>query len=126
MTSVHDYEVISYEVNLRDHFIIIITEYNEIEVKIEFIDVMAHLFEDHLHGSILLDIDTYDIDGFIEGNLEILERHKPYCWPTYYNTLGELREKLIREQYEYYVISSSLGFNGWVLAKNMRIVKRDS
>jgi len=80
MTSVHDYEVIAYEVNLRDHLIIINTEYNEIEVKIEFTDVMAHLFEDHLYGSIILDINSYDIDSFIEGNLEILERHKPYCW----------------------------------------------
>ncbi|MNN34747.1 hypothetical protein D3C81_1485660 [compost metagenome] len=70
MTSVHDYEVISYEVNLRDQFIIINTEYKENEIKIEFTDVMAHLFEDQLHGSVLLDIDTYDIEGFIEGNLE--------------------------------------------------------
>lgn len=64
--------------------------------------------------------------SFIEGNLELLERHKPYCWPTYYNTLDELREMLINKQYEYYVIFSSLGLNGWVIAKKMNIVKRDS
>ncbi|WP_127534010.1 hypothetical protein [Paenibacillus kobensis] len=126
MAPVHDYEVISYEVNLKDRIIIINTEYNENKLKIEFTDVLAHLFEDQLQGSVLLDIDTYDIEGFVEGNVELLERHKPYCWPTSYETLNELRGMLVKEQYEYFVICSSIGFNGWVLAKKMKIVKRDS
>lgn len=126
MKSVHDYEVISYEVNLREQYIIINTEYNGNKVTIEFTDVMAHLFEDQLHESVLLDIDTYDIERFIEGNIELLEIHKPYCWPTYYETMDELRGKLIKEQYEYYVIFSSLGLNGWVLAKKMKFIKRES
>ncbi|MFC5452331.1 hypothetical protein [Paenibacillus aestuarii] len=126
MISVHDNEVVSYEVNLKDHYIVINTEYREIEVKIRFTEVMAHLFEDHLHGSILLDIDNHEIDQFIEGNIEILEKHKPYCWPAYYKTISELREKLIKEQYKYYVIYSSYGFNGWVIAKDIQILKSEA
>lgn len=59
MISVHDNEVMSYEVNLKDQYIAINTEYEGIEVKINFSDVMAHIFEDQLCGSILLDIDLY-------------------------------------------------------------------
>jgi len=101
MISVHDYEVISYEVNLRDHFIIIKTKHIENKVLIEFTDVLAHLFEDHLHGSVLLEIEKYTIEAFIEGNLDLLERHKPHCWPTYFNSLDEFREML--ESIKYFV-----------------------
>lgn len=38
-----------------------------------------------------------------------------------YSTINELEEKLMREQYEYFVISSSYGLNGWVLAKKYEI-----
>lgn len=58
MTSVHDNEVISYEVNLKNKHIVINTENREKTVKIKFFNVMAHLFEDHLYGSILLDIEN--------------------------------------------------------------------
>ncbi|MCU6711560.1 hypothetical protein M6D81_22955 [Paenibacillus sp. J5C_2022] len=124
MKSVHDNVVISYEVNLRDRYIEINTETDkDIEVKIKFYDVMAHLFEDHLYGSILFDIERYEIDSFLKGNKEILEKRKPYCWPTYYESLDELRELLIKDEYKYYVIGSSYGFNGWVLAKKIEIKK---
>lgn len=126
MTSVHDNEVISYEINLKDRYIVINTEDREINVIIKFTDVLAHLFEDHLYGSILLDIDNYEIDDFIDGNKEMLIKHKPNCWPTYYETEFELKEMLNKEQYKYYVICASYGFNGWVLAKKLEIIKSDS
>jgi hypothetical protein len=111
---------------LKDQYIVINTEDRKINVMIKFTGVLAHLFEDHLYGSILLDIDNYEIDDFIDGNKEILEKHKPYGWPTYYETEFELKEMLIKEQYRYYVICSSYGFNGWVLAKKLEIIKSAS
>ncbi|KOP67207.1 hypothetical protein AMS62_19595 [Bacillus sp. FJAT-18019] len=123
MTSVHDNEVISYEVNLKNKHIVINTENREKTVKIRFSNVMAHLFEDHLYGSILLDIENYEIDEFIKGSKDLFEKHKPYCWPVNYESIDELKELLYKEQYKCYIISSSYGFNGWVLAKEMSITK---
>lgn len=40
-----------------------------------------------------------------------------------YESIDELKELLIKEQYKCYIISSSYGFNGWVLAKEMSITK---
>ena len=39
-----------------------------------------------------------------------------------YDNIEELRELLVKKQYSYYVISSSYGFNGWVLAEKCGIV----
>jgi hypothetical protein len=38
-----------------------------------------------------------------------------------YDTEKELTERLLKDQYSYYVISSSYGLNGWVLAKSYEI-----
>lgn len=123
MTSVHDNVVISYEVHLRDSYIVINTETEQgTEVKIKFYDVMAHLFENQLYGSVLFDIEMYEIESFLKGNKEILEERKPYCWPVSYESLDELRELLINNEYKYCVIGSSYGFNGWVLAKKIEII----
>ncbi|WP_327195502.1 hypothetical protein [Paenibacillus alvei] len=125
MSLVHDNEIISYEVNLKKNRIVLYTEYENSNIientKIYFYDVLAHFFETQLPGSIIFDIDNYDIHHFIEDNKEILEEQKNYGWPMDYSTINELEEKLMREQYEYFAISSSYGLNGWVLAKKYEI-----
>ncbi|WP_438350662.1 hypothetical protein ACP8HI_08480 [Paenibacillus sp. FA6] len=125
MSIVHDNEILSYEINLKQNKIVIHTEYqnsNKIEnTNIIFYDVLAHLFETQLPGSIIFDIDNYEIHHFIEENKEILEKQKNYCWPMEYKTINELEEKLMIEQYKYCVISSSYGLSGWVLAKKYEI-----
>ncbi|MTI49248.1 MAG: hypothetical protein FH761_15555 [Firmicutes bacterium] len=73
-------------------------------------------------GSIIFDIEKYSIDYFIKNNSDLLEKHKSYSWPMNYDTIEELREKLVREEYSYYVISSSYGLNGWILAKNYKTI----
>ncbi|MDQ0090334.1 hypothetical protein J2T12_003748 [Paenibacillus anaericanus] len=125
MSMVHDNEILSYEINLKQNKIVIHTEYqnfNKIEnTSIIFYDVLAHLFETQLSGSIIFEIYNYEIHHFIEENKEILEKQKNYCWPMYYKTINELEEKLMIEQYKYFVISSSYGLSGWVLAKKYEI-----
>ncbi len=59
MISVHDNEIISYEVNMKNHTITITTiEYRAqttLLVKIEFSEVLAHMFRTELEGSIIFD-----------------------------------------------------------------------
>lgn len=125
MSKVHDNEIISYEVDLRNRKIIIHTEYRDLMVgknaDVIFHGVLAHSFQTELSGSIIFDIDKYEITQFLKDNIDLLKKEKNYCWPIDYNTVEELTEKLVRDQYSYYVISSSYGLHGWVLSKGYEI-----
>lgn len=48
---------------------------------IEFIDVLAHMFETQLKGSIILDISKFEVSRFFKHNKELLEKQKNYGWP---------------------------------------------
>jgi len=121
----HDSEIISYVVDLKGRKIKIHMEQHAStlvkNIDIIFSDVLAHSFNNELSGSIIFDIDKYDITKFMEDNRGLLEKQKNYCWPMYYDTTKELANKLLQEQYCYYVISSSYGLSGWILAKSYQI-----
>lgn len=124
MQSIHDNEIVSYTVNLQKKKITIQTlsgKDNEVPVKIEFIDVLAHSFETQLQGSILLDISQFKISSFVKDNKELLENQKDSAWPMYYEKIGDLLKVLHNEKYNYYVIFASYGLNGWVIAKEYNI-----
>lgn len=124
MLEVHDNEIISYEVNLKDQRIIIHSIYQYlVHIDIVFYNVLAHLFENHLKGSIILSIDRKKINQFTEDNIDLLKKQKNYCWPMDYDTIEELEERLLEQQYVYYIISSSYGLYGWVLAKNYETIQ---
>jgi len=122
---IHDSEIISYVVDLKSRKIIMHTEHHVStlvkNIDIIFSDVLVHSFNNELSGSIIFDIDKYDITKFMEDNRGLLEKQKNYCWPMYYDTTEELTNKLLQEQYSYYVISSSYGLSGWILAKSYQI-----
>lgn len=124
VSKIHDNEIISYEVDLRNRKIIIHTEYHDSTLikntDVIFYDVLVHSFRTELSGSIIFDIDKYEIIQFLKDNSELLKKEKNYCWPMDYNTIEELTERL--DQYSYYVISSSYGLSGWVLAKSYEII----
>lgn len=126
MSRIHDNEIISYEVDLKSQRIIIHTQYQDAtsieNTDIVFSDVLAHLFENQLRGSIILDLEKYELIKFIENNRDLLRKQKNYGWPMDYDTIEELLERLLQEQYSYYVIYSSYGLNGWVLAKNYETI----
>lgn len=126
MQSIHDNEIISYTVDLQKKKITFQTlggKDNEVSVIIEFIDVLAHLFESQLQGSILLDISQFEIGSFVKDNKELLEKQKDSAWPMYYEKREDLLEYILHENYNYYVISASYGLNGWVIAKEYNIYR---
>lgn len=124
MSNIHDNEIISYIVDLKSHKIIIHTiEYQDSsQTEVVFCDVLAHMFETQIEGSIIFDIQKYDLNHFMKKNRDLLERKKNYGWPMDYNTEEELRERLLKEHYQYYVVTSSYGLSGWVLAKEYEII----
>lgn len=124
MLNVHDNELVSYVVDLRHCKIILSTvcQNSDSITSIEFTDVLAHVFETQLQGSIILDISTMEIRKFIEQNKELLEKQKSYGWPRHYETVEDLLNYLQKERYNYYVVSASYGLNGWIVAKECRVV----
>lgn len=129
MSMVHDNEVLSYFVDLRNDQIRIQTIYEGKEqveeTEIVFNNVLAHFFEHHLKGSIIFDICESEISSFIKGNLDLLIKNKCYCWPMDFNSIDELEIELKKEGYKYINLMSSYGMNGWVLAKDYELVIRE-
>lgn len=126
MPSVHDNIILSYEVDLENERIRVRTRSHHPDVPedtdIIFLAVLAHNFETPLRGSIIFDIDDVGIDKFISYNRELLKKWKGQGWPITYDTDEELEAKLAEGQYLYFVITSSCGLSGWVLAKKLEII----
>ncbi|WP_106766556.1 hypothetical protein [Paenibacillus faecalis] len=120
MLNIHDNEIVSYEVDFQKSRIKLHTV-GDTQVTIEFIDVLTHMFETQLQGSIILDISTFEVSRILLDNKELLEKQKNYGWPMYYETVEDLLEYLQNEKYNYYVILSSYGLNGWVISKEFKI-----
>ena len=126
MHSVHDNEIISYSVNLKAGEIAMKTLRKEDKLTVEYLlifnGVLAHYFENEINGSIIFDVEESDINTFLKDNKRLLTVRKAQCWPIYYDNLEELINKLRKRKYSYYIISSSYGLSGWVLAKNFNII----
>lgn len=129
MENFHDNEIIRYEVNLKDRDIIMYTrirkDSNMMEFKIVFSDVIAHLFENELPGSIILELRKDSLEKFIRENEEVLNRRREFLWPVDYDTIEGLQKILIDAGYSYYSIISSYGLCGWILSKNLQVYKNN-
>lgn len=120
----HDNEVISYEINLKEQTINIKTQTpNEKEECLCFTDVFAYHFENQLLGSTILDLFEEPIEKFIGDNENLLIEGRKHAWPMHYKEISQLDAKLNKDNLKYYIIASSYGFRGWVLAKNLTIEK---
>lgn len=119
----HDYEVISYEINLKNEKIKLIAQLPgaKNQAYLKFDGVLAHYFENELSGSIILDVVEETLTNFLSYNKNLLDERKNQAWPMYYKEISQLEEKLKSENLKYYIIGSSYGLGGWVLAKNMII-----
>ncbi len=126
MSQIHDNRILSYTVDFEKSELVINTDYfcNEIHemTNIIFTNYLVHHFENEQQGSIIFDIEKYDISRFIEGNGDLIKEKKHYGWPFIYESKKELVEKLTMSGYSYYVIDSSCGLYGWVLAKGFEII----
>ena len=74
MSILHDNEIVKYEVDLRGEMIILYTRNDKTNIKVTYSGVLVHFFENVLSGSIIFDIEKYEIDLFLKRNVELLER----------------------------------------------------
>lgn len=119
--SIHDGLIIGYSVSFLEHELNldIQTVTDEI-VSVTFENYLAHDFNHVMAGSILFDIDEVDLNTFLIESSKQFNNYKSYNWPIGYSNITELEQDLKKEDYKYYVISASLGLNGYVFAKSLK------
>lgn len=125
MSQVHDNVILSYTVDLENQKIVLHTKYsnrafNE-QTTVEFINVIAHSFQNEVKSSTIFEIDSLSLEDFIKDNNDSLMKQKDYGWPMMYTTEKELLNELQKAKQSYFTIDSSIGLCGWVLAEKMNI-----
>ena len=127
--SVHDNLLISYEVQCEARTIILRTGYRVKNEPTEFTnvifkDVQGYHFRNDAFGNIIFGLEPVPVEEFLaEYGPEISESYRvagaPGPWAADIGTaLAYLRERGIRA----FILSSSCGLDGWVLAQEMSIV----
>jgi hypothetical protein len=127
--SVHDNLLISYEVQCEARTIILRTEYRVKNEPTEFTnvifkDVQGYHFENDAFGNIIFGFKTVPVEEFLaEYGPKISESYRaagsPGPWAASLGTApGYLRERGIQA----FILSSSYGLDGWVLAREMSVV----
>jgi hypothetical protein len=127
--SVHDNLLISYEVRCEARTIILRTEYRVKNEPTEFTnvifkDVQGYHFENDAFRNIIFSFASLPLEEFLaKYGPAISESYRvagsPGPWAASLGTAsGHLRERGI----QVFILSSSYGLDGWVLAREMSIV----
>jgi hypothetical protein len=120
--SVHDNQVYGYSVDCEGRRLIFYTVYphpqSEEFTDVVFEGVFAHFLEYLLPGNILFDVEETDVAKLVRANARMFEDSWRYGWPPieYRGDLDLLISELGAKSVRAYVIDSSYGLSGWVLA----------
>jgi hypothetical protein len=126
--SVHDNLLISYEIQCEARTIILRTENRSKNEPTAFINVIlkgvqGYRFENDAFGNIIFGLETVPVEQFLtEYGSEISESYQmagsPGPWAANLGTAsGYLREQGVQA----FILSSSYGLSGWVLAREISI-----
>lgn len=119
---VHDNQINAYHVDIANKTLTLETIYYDKEkTDIVFTGLMAHSFENVIYCNIILDITQVTIDHYINSNKDQLAQSLRYAFPACFDSVDALKERLQKENYNIYEISSSLGLCGTVIAKDIAI-----
>ena len=90
------------------------------KVSVRFTGLLAHWFENVIQDNILFGMDEITVDGFLEQYKDLLGGTISYGFPACCS-IEELRERMNREHIRVFVIDSSLGLCGFVLAQEVEL-----
>jgi len=120
----HDNRVLRYCADFEDHTLHMDTQTEAGEkVSVHFTGLLAHWFENVIQDNILFGMDEISVDGFFEQYKDLLEHSLPYGFPACCSG-EELRKRMTQEKIRVFVIGSSLGLNGFVLAQGVEIQRQ--
>lgn len=129
--SVHDNNVYAYSVDCEGRRLILHTVFRHRQphefTDVVFHDVVAHHLEHVLPGNILFDVEEADVDNLVRDNATLLSDSWRHGWPPieYNGDLASLASALKAASVRAYLISSSYGLSGWVLAGGCERVPKD-
>ena len=126
--SVHDNLLVSYEVQCDARTILFRTEHRVKNGPTEFVNVIfkgvaGYRFENDAFGNIVFDVETVVLDQFLkEHGQEISESYRmagaPGPWAANLETASGY---LLEQGIQAFILSSSYGLSGWVLAREISI-----
>lgn len=118
----HDGTIIKYNVDLKENNIEMTVELYDGMQNICFYNTLTHYFAHILSGNVIGDIYEIEAKYFIEDNKDILWEGKNFCWPLDYDDMYGLEENIKENKYKIYIIEGAYGFDGWIIAKEMKII----
>ncbi len=129
--SVHDNLLISYEVHCEKRTITLRTEFRDREppefTNLVFEQVEGYDFEnDALGNNIIFDVSDVPAEQFLKDyGAELSELHRVTGSPIWAAELGSAPEHLSERGIKPFILSSSLGLSGWILAKKISIIQTE-
>ena len=90
------------------------------KISVRFTGLLAHWFENVTQDNILFGMDEISVDGFFEQYKDLLAHSLQYGFPACCS-IEELRERMTQEKIRVFVIDSSLGLCGFVLAQEVEL-----
>jgi hypothetical protein len=130
--SVHDNLLISYEVQCEARTITLRTEYRQSDKLTEFTNIIfggvqGYSFRNDAFGNVILELEPVSVDALLtQFGDEMSESYRmggsPGPWAANLSLAPEyLREHKING----FILSSSYGLSGWVLASEMRVLNAE-
>ena len=129
--SVHDNLLVSYEVQCEKRVITLRTEFREKSKTKEFTNVVfkgveAYHFQGDAFGNIIFDVAEFPTEQLLKDfGSEVSELYRYNARPEWASNLASAPEHLESEGIKGFVLSSSYGLGGWILAKEMSIIAVD-
>lgn len=125
--SIHDNTVLSYTIDCKKESITFHTALDDNEphehIDIIFLKVAGYHFEGDNFGTILFDIYQASPEEVYSAYGDLFERLKSYAWPAVnYSTEQDLMGKLRNRGVKGFLLSSSYGMTGFVLAEEMQVI----
>jgi hypothetical protein len=130
--SIHDNQIISYEVHCENRTITLRTEYREENKPTEFTNVLfegvqGYHFENDAFGNLIFDVTNFPAEEFLkEYGTEISDLRRKNGRPTWAEDLITVPRYMRENGIRAFILSSSLGLSGWVLAKETSILSARS
>jgi hypothetical protein len=127
--SVHDNQLVSYEVECERRVITLRTEYRQENKPAEFTNVVfegvqAYHLEDDAFGNIIFDVAELPVGQFLgEYGAELSELQRMTGSPSWAKELTAAPELMTDQGIKPFILSSSLGLSGWILAKELTFVR---
>lgn len=118
---IHDNLIISYQVIISDRITIYTRYFETEETVITFRGLCAHHFKHVTYENRITNIYQASIDYFVGKYKELLEDGLRCAFPIFALSSDLLCEYLLKEELKVFIIDSSIGLSGFIIAKGINI-----